>query len=67
MQRLRTLCARGGGASETAFNAQGQWSFVPAVVGFILGALFVYAGDVILHRMGKELQCACFSAPMLQL
>eukprot|EP00057_Strongylocentrotus_purpuratus_P024897 XP_011679371.1 PREDICTED: zinc transporter ZIP11 [Strongylocentrotus purpuratus] len=33
-------------------NGYSKWSFVPAAIGFILGALFVYAADVFLPMLG---------------
>ncbi|XP_030839943.1 zinc transporter ZIP11 isoform X3 [Strongylocentrotus purpuratus] len=33
-------------------NGYNKWSFVPAAIGFILGALFVYAADVFLPMLG---------------
>ena len=30
------------------YGEDGQWAFIPAAVGFILGALFVYGADVMM-------------------
>lgn len=28
------------------YGSNGQWSFIPVAIGFILGAVFVYGADV---------------------
>ncbi len=33
------------------YGENGEWAFVPVGVGFVLGAVFVYAADVFLPNM----------------
>ena len=33
------------------YGDRGQWSFVPVVIGFVLGAIFVYATDLLMPQM----------------
>lgn len=33
---------------DSTYGSDGQFSFIPALVGFVLGALFVYLSDVII-------------------
>ena len=35
-----------------SYGADGEWAFIPAAVGFALGAYFVYIADVFLQSMG---------------
>jgi zinc transporter ZupT len=35
-------------AQDSAYGENGQFSFVPAMVGFLFGAFFVYLSDVII-------------------
>eukprot|EP00035_Acanthoeca_spectabilis_P039882 m.65631 g.65631 ORF g.65631 m.65631 type:complete len:339 (-) comp9775_c0_seq1:282-1298(-) len=40
-------------ASESGdYGAEGEWAFVPAAIGFALGAFFVYYADVLLGQWG---------------
>ncbi|CAG5120103.1 unnamed protein product [Candidula unifasciata] len=39
--------------SSGAYGSSGQWAFIPVAVGFILGALFVYAADLFLPHCGS--------------
>ena len=34
--------------SSGSYGADGQWAFVPAAIGFLLGALFVYGADILM-------------------
>lgn len=38
--------------SSGAYGKDGEWAFVPAVVGFVFGALFVYLADKVLPYFG---------------
>ena len=31
-----------------SYGEDGQWSFIPVSIGFVLGAVFVYSADVFL-------------------
>ncbi|XP_038048251.1 zinc transporter ZIP11-like [Patiria miniata] len=35
------------------YGAEGQWAFIPAAVGFLLGAVFVYGADVLMPVLGS--------------
>ena len=34
-----------------SYGADGQWAFIPAAIGFLLGAMFVYGADVLMPEM----------------
>ncbi|XP_071107051.1 zinc transporter ZIP11-like [Haliotis cracherodii] len=34
------------------YGQNGEWAFIPVAVGFVLGAIFVYAADIVLPNMG---------------
>ena len=34
--------------SSGSYGADGQWAFIPAAIGFLLGALFVYGADILM-------------------
>ncbi|XP_021344649.1 zinc transporter ZIP11-like, partial [Mizuhopecten yessoensis] len=36
------------------YGEQGQWSFIPVSIGFILGAVFVYGADVLMPYLGAN-------------
>jgi zinc transporter ZupT len=39
-------------AQSGTYGAEGEWAFVPVAVGFLLGAVFVYAADVLMSHLG---------------
>ncbi|XP_033630413.1 zinc transporter ZIP11-like [Asterias rubens] len=39
--------------SSGSYGADGQWAFVPAAIGFLLGALFVYGADILMPDIGS--------------
>ncbi len=40
-------------ASESGmYGENGEWAFAPVAVGFVAGAAFVYAADVLMSKMG---------------
>ncbi|XP_022092403.1 zinc transporter ZIP11-like isoform X2 [Acanthaster planci] len=35
------------------YGTDGQWAFIPAAVGFLMGAVFVYGADVVMPALGS--------------
>ncbi|KAK9502833.1 hypothetical protein O3M35_011530 [Rhynocoris fuscipes] len=36
------------------YGVEGRFAFIPACVGFLLGAAFTFAADILISRMGIE-------------
>ena len=39
-------------AASKNYGSSGQFAFVPVAVGFVLGAAFVYASDLVISHAG---------------
>lgn len=37
-----------------SYGQDGEWAFLPVAIGFLLGALFVYAADVFMSLTGIQ-------------